>query len=63
MVIPFIQQRLNNSFDSNIPYLGDNKDAFTNGTVMEISSNPSPVNLPTFYYTLSAVLLPQTNAP
>ncbi|HNJ31836.1 MAG TPA: T9SS type A sorting domain-containing protein [Bacteroidia bacterium] len=61
---PFIQQRLNNSFDSNIPYLGDNKDAFTNGTVMEIGSNPSPVNLPTFYYALSgSTFYPQTNAP
>ncbi len=38
---------------SNLPYLGDNLEAFTNGSVLDISSNPTPVNAVTFYVTQS----------
>jgi hypothetical protein len=36
---------------SNLPYLGDNLEAFTDGSVMDIGSNPTPVNAVTFYVT------------
>lgn len=36
---------------SNLPYLGDNLEAFTDGAVMDIGSNPAPVNAVTFYVT------------
>jgi len=35
----------------NLPYLGDNYDAFTNGSVMDIGTNPAPVNAVTYYVT------------
>ncbi|MEI6766876.1 MAG: hypothetical protein WCM76_14700 [Bacteroidota bacterium] len=34
---------------SNLPYLGDNFDAFTGTSVMDIGSNPAPVNAVTCY--------------
>ncbi|HOY33325.1 MAG TPA: hypothetical protein PKW80_15700 [Bacteroidales bacterium] len=33
----------------NLPYLGDNFDAFTDGAVMDIGTNPAPVNAVTCY--------------
>jgi hypothetical protein len=36
---------------SNLPFMGDNLEAFTNGAVMDIGSNPAPVNAVTYYVT------------
>ncbi len=38
---------------SNLPYLGDNLEAFTDGAVMDLGSNPPPVNAVTWYVTQS----------
>ncbi|MEI6851718.1 MAG: hypothetical protein WCL06_02705 [Bacteroidota bacterium] len=38
---------------SNLPYLGDNLEAFTDGSVMDLGSNPPPVNAVTWYVTQS----------
>ena len=35
--------------DKALPYLGDSKDAFTDGSVMDIGTNPAPVNTLTYY--------------
>jgi len=35
----------------NLPYLGDNSDAFTGISVMDIGSNPAPINAVTYYVT------------
>ena len=47
---PAIVYRKGTRYD-NLPYLGDNYDAFTNGSVLDIGSNPAPVNAVTCYVT------------
>lgn len=47
---PAIVYRKGTRYD-NLPYLGDNFDAFTNGSVMDIGTNPAPVNAVTNYVT------------
>ena len=36
--------------DSNIPYVGDNRDAFNGNNYISISTNPSPVTRKTYYH-------------
>jgi hypothetical protein len=36
-------------YQNDLPYLGDKYDAFTNGSVIDISTNPAPVNAMTYY--------------
>ncbi|HNW88381.1 MAG TPA: hypothetical protein PKN48_01890 [Bacteroidales bacterium] len=47
---PWILYRKGIRYD-NLPYLGDNFDAFTDGSVMDMGTNPSPVNAVTYYVT------------
>jgi len=45
---PWIVYRKGIRYD-NLPYLGDNYDAFTDGAAMDIGTNPSPTNALTYY--------------
>ena len=47
--LPFLKHKYNGVYQNNIPHLGDNYDAFTGTSVMDIGSNPSPTNIQTYY--------------
>jgi len=48
--LPYIIYRKGIRYD-NLPYIGDNYDAFTNGSELNMGTNPAAVNAVTFYLT------------
>ncbi len=49
-VLPsYLVRKEDNSLNKNLPSRGENVDAFTGTSVMDISSNPTPINTVTYY--------------
>lgn len=46
-----VKEKSDGSFNTSLPWLGDDNDAFTKGSVMDIGTNPAPVNAVTYYVT------------
>ncbi|MCK9612166.1 MAG: hypothetical protein WC401_02120 [Bacteroidales bacterium] len=59
---PAIVYRKGKRYD-NLPYLGDNLDAFTDGAVMDIGTNPAPVNTVTYYVNQGSKKFNKTSLP